>query len=172
MSTSDSPIPEGFCQCGCAGRVSDPYRGKCRRFVNGHNRRLTARMGCEYVIDPVTGCWAWQGAIIADGYGAKYFGDNRVLAHRLYYEAVHGSVPEGMTLDHLCRNRACCNPEHLEVVTQAVNVQRGALAKLNWEQVHEIRQSAGRVSQAYLARTYGVSETQIRKIIANIAWRE
>jgi hypothetical protein len=48
------------------------------------------------------------------------------LAHRFAYEQLHGPVPAGLQLDHLCRNRACVNPDHLEAVTQLVNIRRAA----------------------------------------------
>lgn len=73
-----------------------------------------------------SGCWTWVGAILRNGYG--YFkGDERVmLAHRWSYEHFTGPIPEGLVLDHLCRQRNCVNPQHLEAVTQSVNLQRGA----------------------------------------------
>ena len=67
------------------------------------------------------GCMLWTGAVSAQGYGRFC----RSWAHRLVYEAVVGPVPEGLQLDHLCRNRLCVNPEHLEPVTNRVNTLRG-----------------------------------------------
>jgi hypothetical protein len=71
------------------------------------------------------GCWVWTGALNAAGYGA-IGKDNKVLrVHRVTYELLVGPIPEGLQLDHLCRNRACCNPEHLEPVTNRTNWLRG-----------------------------------------------
>ena len=71
-------------------------------------------------IDPDTGCWNWQGRMQPTGYGR--FG--RPFAHRYYYELLVGPIPEGLQIDHLCRNRGCVNPAHLEPVTARVNTLR------------------------------------------------
>lgn len=65
-------------------------------------------------------CWPWRGPIFK-GYG-RFKGKG---AHRIAYRLLKGEIPDGLTLDHLCRNRACCNPAHLEPVTNRVNVLRG-----------------------------------------------
>ena len=77
-----------------------------------------------------TNCWGWTGAIANTGYGQLWSGGGRdggklLYAHRVAYELLVGPIPEGMELDHLCRNRWCCNPAHLEVVTHQTNVLRG-----------------------------------------------
>ncbi len=66
-------------------------------------------------------CWLWSGKTTWDGYG--FFRGYR--PHRITYTMQHGPVPEGLTLDHLCRNRRCCNPSHLEAVDATVNKLRG-----------------------------------------------
>jgi hypothetical protein len=72
------------------------------------------------------GCWEWTGYRNAKGYGAAYFrGRKSMPAHRAIYVLAVGAVADGLVLDHLCRNRACVNPAHLEVVTNRVNVLRG-----------------------------------------------
>lgn len=86
-----------------------------------------------------TGCWLWTGATTSKGYGSFLISSAssgcRVrqvtgVAHKMTYELVHGVIvqPEvgpRIVVDHLCRNRACCNPEHLEAVPEVVNVARG-----------------------------------------------
>lgn len=73
------------------------------------------------------GCWVWTGSLSPQGYGQLQSPGNQglVLAHRFAFELIYGPVPEGLVLDHLCRNHACCNPLHLEAVTQKENVRRG-----------------------------------------------
>ena len=73
-----------------------------------------------------TRCWVWTGAgSSVNGYGQFWLG--RLLAPHIWaYESLVGPVPDGLELDHLCRNRRCVNPEHLEAVTHQVNVLRGA----------------------------------------------
>src|SRR5262245_21521692 len=81
---------------------------------------------CERMdVDPSTGCWQWMGEVTKNGYGRIYWGYKHRPAHRVAYEAYRGPIPEGMTIDHLCRNRACVNPAHLEPCTIRVNTLRG-----------------------------------------------
>ena len=75
----------------------------------------------------VESCWEWVGEMGVFGYGyACIQGTHkRVFAHRAMYELLRGPIPDGMDLDHLCRNRRCVNPEHLEPVTHRENCRRG-----------------------------------------------
>lgn len=81
--------------------------------------------------DP-SGCWLWRGVTTHDGYGRIYVArvDGKQvqrMAHRVAYEAFIGPIPPSLTLDHLCRVRACVNPAHLEPVTQRENLNRSPL---------------------------------------------
>jgi len=70
------------------------------------------------------GCWNWTGARTA-GYGVIRIGGKQWRAHRWLFERINGPIPDGLVLDHLCRNPACVNPAHLEPVTDRVNLLRG-----------------------------------------------
>lgn len=69
-------------------------------------------------------CWEWRGARSDNGYGTFWNGQRTVLVHRWSYEHHVGPIPEGLTIDHLCRNRLCVNPAHLEPVTFTENIRR------------------------------------------------
>lgn len=72
-----------------------------------------------------TGCWRWSARKDQYGYGVFYADGKSVRAHRWAYEYYVGPIPSGLVMDHLCRTRDCVNPDHLEPVTQRVNVLRG-----------------------------------------------
>ena len=96
-----------------------------------------------YVVQE-NGCWDWVGAATRDGYcqfcvprsGKKV---RQVYAHRYVYELHNGAIPDGMELDHLCKNRSCVNPGHLEPVTHKQNMERGFHAtKTHCKHGHEL----------------------------------
>ncbi len=70
-------------------------------------------------------CWLWRGWIEHHGYGRFRADGKRYYAHRWAYEAMVGPIPDGLTLDHLCRNRACVKPDHLQPVSNKTNILRG-----------------------------------------------
>lgn len=77
-------------------------------------------------------CWVWVGRLNRHGYGRVHRGNRptrHTPAHRFFYEALVGPVPEGLELDHTCRVRACVNPAHLEPVTHAENMRRARPAE-------------------------------------------
>ncbi len=73
-----------------------------------------------------TPCIPWAGYITTRGYGGLTINGKTTLAHRAVYENVIGPIPPGLVIDHLCRNRSCVNPEHMEPATNKENVLRGA----------------------------------------------
>lgn len=103
-------------------------RSQARRFLGSayhtdeHVRKVWAFV--DRAANPP--CWTWTGIITHQGYG-RYtpYGSDHFPAHRVVYELERGQIPEGLVLDHLCRNTRCVNPSHLEVVTQKENCLRG-----------------------------------------------
>jgi hypothetical protein len=69
-------------------------------------------------------CWHWRGAVTSSGYGSVAYEGRLWSTHRLAYELLIGPIPDGLQIDHLCRNKVCCNPQHLEPVTAQENLRR------------------------------------------------
>lgn len=98
-------------------------------------QRLAARL----VLDVGTGCLLWTGPQHHNGYGALKMGREQ-RAHRVAYILAKGPIPVGLQIDHLCRTRLCCNPDHLECVTREENIARGnAPHMVNARKTHCIR---------------------------------
>lgn len=76
-------------------------------------------------VEKTDGCWQWAGPTMRQGYGYISRNGRIVYAHRHAYELLVGPIPDGLVIDHLCRNTSCVNPAHLEPVTQRENVLRG-----------------------------------------------
>ena len=79
-------------------------------------------------VEDANGCWIWQGPTSGDGRGGGYgrmsLNGQTVAVHRVMFTHVHGFVPGKKQIDHTCRNRLCCNPDHLEMVTHKQNQKR------------------------------------------------
>ena len=88
---------------------------------------LPANMQAKVIVHPISDCWRWTGARNPKGYGSVANGEGgSKLAHRASYELLVGPIPEGLTIDHLCLNTSCVNPEHMEPVTRSENSARKA----------------------------------------------
>jgi len=104
--------------CGkCASRLGSIAAAAANK--RGLLERLTEKQTVT-----VAGCWEWAGTRQPSGYGAIYVEGRILRTHRVSYELLVGPIPEGLHLDHLCRNKACFNPEHLEPVTHVENMRR------------------------------------------------
>lgn len=123
------------CQCGCGLET----RLETHRFVAGHWYKWSAGQWESRFwskVEKSDGCWLWRGAKYKANYkhstryyGKFYFQENGkrydITAHRMAYRLTHGDIPDCLVIDHLCRNTLCVNPDHLEAVTQSVNLGRG-----------------------------------------------
>jgi hypothetical protein len=175
------PNPSGLCMCGCGQhtplaktttRRQGNVGGKPQRFVFGHQAPRPRKHG--YTVDPETGCWNWTGPLDRDGYGSISVGGVLRHAHRALWIELRGPLPRELVLDHaVCQNRQCVNPDHMEPVPSAVNSRRSPrVAKLNVEQVREIRRRLTSERSVDLAREFGVAKTTICSIKHRRNWRD
>jgi hypothetical protein len=175
---TENSTASGLCECGCNEATTIAQRtdhrrgwvkGKPIRFRKGHNRRKGLRWA-ECSTGYLTPCWIWQNGKNVAGYGVTTVSGTSTRAHRAVYTMLVGPIDAGLQLDHLCRVRACVNPDHLEPVTCAVNVRRGTLTRLTPEAITEIR--AATASQTALAAKYSVTQGHISRIKNKLTWRE
>lgn len=170
------PNPGGLCLCGCgqptmlaefSRKATGDVKGHPRKFLLGHTAHRPA--GADYEVDGATGCWNWVGALDRYGYGRKA----KTSAHRWYYRKFIGEIPNGLTIDHLCRNRQCVNPDHLEAVSMRENLRRGSLTRLTWEDAEAIRLLASEGKQYdVIARRFGVKKATVSSIVNRRLWKE
>lgn len=181
-----------LCACGCGGRGSlITKKGDPRWFIHGHNARKD--WGAMYVVEGrgyETPCWIWQGGTNEGGYGRTSYDGRMQPAHRVALLRQGIPVEAGMEVDHLCRVRACVNPEHLEVVSPLENIRRAA--RLTASDVEEIRAVRywlvaadpvnikgeprrrcpdGSAVRAELATRYGITSNYVKQIWRDERWR-
>ncbi len=124
------------------------------------------------------GCWEWNGGRASGGYGQiKLFGV-KYRTHRVMFSIFGGVLVDGLVLDHLCRNRACCNPEHLEQVTNRENARRGLFGHTVGTDTHCVNGHARSVKNIRIVNNYPkcrlcenakVAAIMRRKAAANVA---
>lgn len=155
-------MPEGTCSFGGCEAPAHARR-LCKRHYKLQRRHgllqpLTLEERFWSKVDrrgPDT-CWPWLASIAYNGYGRFGIhsqGGTMTTAHRVAYELAVGPIPAGLVVDHLCGNRACCNPSHLQAVTQRVNVLRATsvavtnAAKTHCPQGHPYDQANTRIER-------------------------
>ena len=108
------------------------------------------------------GCWEWTHSLNRYGYGLVHAYGKRMLAHRFAYELLVEPIPDGLQIDHLCRNRACCNPTHLEPVTAQVNQLRGnGMGARHAAQTHCLRGHEFNEENTYIRKDSGARMCRI-----------
>lgn len=180
----ESTIPYGYCHCGCGqktaiARFNYPkffhVIGEPKRFIVGHNARKI--WNCPEWVEEDRGykggpCWIWQRSRNpVSGYGSLQVNRKPVAAHRVYYERYKGPIPEGMQVDHLCRQPDCVNPDHFEAVTNEVNTQRGKVSKLTEDAVREIRSSYPTKTIRELAERFGIHYSTVEGVVKRKSWK-
>ena len=152
-------------------------RGEPLRFIRGHQARTKQRPPlCEedYCIEDRgwgTPCWIRKGFTTNKGYSRVTIAGRNMYAHRAMYEQEVGPIPEGMELDHLCRQTKCIRPDHLEPVTRATNLRRGSGAKLTEDDVEQIRCAPEMVTTKYLAERFGISPSHCSRVRSGKKWK-
>jgi hypothetical protein len=112
---------------------------------------ITDKFDRHWIPEPNSGCWLWMGAHNELGYGLIRREGKTVKAHRFAYEREKGKIPDGLALDHLCRNPCCVNPCHLEAVTHAENQRRANQARTFTDLVVSCVECGAEIARKYAA---------------------
>lgn len=165
-----------LCECGCgepapiAKRTNARYghvAGQPVRFIRWHHLSSPLPEWIEIDTGYVTPCHVWQRGKV-DGYGKLRVNGRMTLAHRHAYKQAGHTLEDDEALDHMCNVRACVREDHLRVLPNAPNTQRGRNAKLTPETVREIRAATG--SQDSIALRFGVCQKTISDVKRRKSW--
>lgn len=130
-----------------------------------------ARLHASYIVE-TTGCWRWTRSKTTAGYGHFHVGGHYYQAHRLLYVLTRGPVTT-TAMDHLCRNRWCVNPAHLEPVSHRENIRRGRGTRLTPAKVREVRDAvAAGGSYRAVGRAFGIDHSTVCRIVTGSRWAD
>ena len=132
-----SSLKKNDYRCQACRRASNKASAaKARARTSPPSAEIVERFWAKVDKSGPNGCWLWT-ASTRRGYGHFWWNGRLCLAHRVSWTLLRGEIPEGLTLDHLCRVHGCVNPDHLEPVTQKVNTLRGdTFPRRNSEKTH------------------------------------
>lgn len=189
MSQPKILIEQAVCLCGCGkptalakinSREKGWIKGQPLKYISGHQRFRKGvthpyyppkKRNPQYKINEATGCWEWQ-LVKLRGYGQMKYKGKMGAAHRFFYQRYKGPIPPDLEIDHLCQNRGCVNPDHLEAVSRKENNRRSPATKLNHSKVTQIRKMLqARISQYKIARIMGISQVTVSNIKTGWTWR-
>lgn len=185
MDENEPNVPYGSCGCGCGERTPLATRNSTARghvigqpmpFKRGHRRGRHQPQKLERWREEdrgyTTACWIWQLSFFPNGYGQVTDGNrSKTTAHRALYQELRGPVPRDLQLDHLCRQRDCVNPDHLEPVTHLENCRRSNSTRLTEEDVREIRRLCSDGARPVeVAAQYGLTRQYVNALVRGEYW--
>lgn len=176
---------ETKCLCGC-GSFTYPVKktktshgqtkGQAAKYLPGH-RRFRIISTDDYTVTEMgynTPCWIWNHCLGNEmGHGKVTIRRRKMWAHRAYWIEKNGQVPQGLELDHLCRNPSCVRPDHLEPVTHQENLRRGNGARMTPElhaRILELRTEG--LSHREIANIVGLGKTTIGSVLDGSRWAD